>query len=1104
MNIFELILSPFIFIIKQLFLFGYHLTGNYGWAIILLSFFISLLLLPVFIYIEKAKKKTDAVKRKMQPLVDEIKRCYKGQERYYYLKTLNRQHGYSPLKAMIPILSLLLQIPFFIAAYQYLEHFEALQGVTFGFIKDLSQPDSVFGAINILPIAMTVVNLITAWFYTRNGNTSERKQMLVVALAFLILLYKLPAGLVLYWTMNNIFSFFRLFVTNPEVFKKDIHNLHTDNKLKISFDFSRWLYDFDRIFPVVVIVAILSQLNWACHNSFNSLVIRLAVSIVGSIVVSGFILLVISASKNYIKNILSEKILNKANNFFENIKSEYIFSITGLGIFFKYLFWALATLFILLQLNWIIKHSYEDIVIRLTGSIVIGWILTLVSGNIYFKIKNNNQTLIEWLKYLSVKPKYYFSLLFLVIYFHLASLYYYSGFNETLSLTALILLVPLQFIAVIYFLRYFFKEKNFTAIVIAIIHDILFIIQMLYVAAVIKGSGFDFSIVHINFAIVGTQISNIILPGIFIILITLPFYLKSEKVKIPVLTKWHWSLYVLSVLYLSGFVFLWNPLAIYSSFPANFVFPAIEILKHNIGLFSISLFSLLAVYLLIPKKYKSIWLLFILTVTILAFIHNTIFPIKMGSLQETRFLNPDNLKQPLLMYIFEGIGIIAILSFVIFLLKRNLHKQFAVSLLVLNLILIIQSLTVAINTKTFYKKEHISEGLSSSISFSRDKQNVIMFVSDMFHGWYMKKILEENPELKKEFKGFVWYPNTLSVSSITLSSIAPILGGYDYTIDKLNKDDTVTFQKKITNITELFYSKVKSEGFDFTATDMIYSKIDKNKFDYYLPKWSLDWNIWNSTLHIGVSKEVGYTLLAENAAFYSAPLFLKSKIYNKGKWLHKNEKTNENTNSAKRLNRMRLLPYISNTKNENPNFIYIHSYASHHPWCTIDQNGVMHEDVDIYKNNEWVIKTFAKWIDWMKQNGVYDNTKIVLLSDHGPHWQHFKGDIDYNIPVIKDENLNLNIDFSWVMGMYPLLMVKDYNTKGNLKESWKFMSNADASYIALDEKNPLMTTDTLNRVLPSMFVFWKRKIWLNKTLNIRYKVKAHNSAFDTRKWEKVK
>src|SRR6056297_3280177 len=220
MYFFNLIFAPFEFIVREIYLFSYSITENYGMSIILLSFAISLLLLPIFILIERSKKKDDAVKRRMKPLLEEIKRCYKGQERYYYIRTLHRQHGYNSFKSLVPVLSLLLQIPFFIAAYQFLEHFEPLAGQSFLFINDLSEPDGLLGSINLLPIIMTVVNLVTAYFYTRNGDKAERKQMLVVAGVFLVLLYNFPSGLVLYWTMNNVFSFFRLFITNPEVFRK--------------------------------------------------------------------------------------------------------------------------------------------------------------------------------------------------------------------------------------------------------------------------------------------------------------------------------------------------------------------------------------------------------------------------------------------------------------------------------------------------------------------------------------------------------------------------------------------------------------------------------------------------------------------------------------------------------------------------------------------------------------------------------------------------------------------------------------------------------------------------------------------------------------------
>ena len=63
MNFFESLISPFIYLIESTLNIAYGITENYGVSIILLSFIISLLLLPIFIYIEKSKKKDDVIKK---------------------------------------------------------------------------------------------------------------------------------------------------------------------------------------------------------------------------------------------------------------------------------------------------------------------------------------------------------------------------------------------------------------------------------------------------------------------------------------------------------------------------------------------------------------------------------------------------------------------------------------------------------------------------------------------------------------------------------------------------------------------------------------------------------------------------------------------------------------------------------------------------------------------------------------------------------------------------------------------------------------------------------------------------------------------------------
>ncbi len=96
------------------------------------------------------------------------------------------------------------------AAYHFLSHLTLFQGVSFGPIRDLSLPDGALTiggiAINILPILMTIVNIVSSSIYSKKTSLRDKIQLYGLALIFLVLLYRSPSGLVFYWLLNNIFS----------------------------------------------------------------------------------------------------------------------------------------------------------------------------------------------------------------------------------------------------------------------------------------------------------------------------------------------------------------------------------------------------------------------------------------------------------------------------------------------------------------------------------------------------------------------------------------------------------------------------------------------------------------------------------------------------------------------------------------------------------------------------------------------------------------------------------------------------------------------------------------------------------------------------------
>ena len=225
--LYNLIIAPLVLVIELLFMLLYKLLNNGGFAIIGVSLIVNFLILPLYRRADAVQEEERDKQAAMKPWVDHIKRTFKGDERYLILQTYYRQQNYHPMYALKSSVSLLLQIPFFIAAYLYLSNLTMLKGMSFGPIRDLSAPDGLLTVagitINVLPILMTVINLISGAIYSKGFPLSSKLQQIALTILFLVLLYDRPAGLVMYWTLNNLFSlakniFFKVLKHPKEVF----------------------------------------------------------------------------------------------------------------------------------------------------------------------------------------------------------------------------------------------------------------------------------------------------------------------------------------------------------------------------------------------------------------------------------------------------------------------------------------------------------------------------------------------------------------------------------------------------------------------------------------------------------------------------------------------------------------------------------------------------------------------------------------------------------------------------------------------------------------------------------------------------------------------
>jgi YidC/Oxa1 family membrane protein insertase len=209
--VYTIIIFPIVQIIETVYVLIYRIFENLILSIAGVSIAVTILCLPLYIIAEEWQKKEREIQRRLKPKLDKIKSVFKKDEQYMIISTYYRQNHYHPIYGMRNSFGILIQIPFFIAAYTFLSHLEAMQGFSFLFIRDMGAPDEVITIgnslkLNVLPVLMTAINCISGALYTRGLPRKEKIQVYGMAAVFLVLLYNSPAGLVLYWTINNILS----------------------------------------------------------------------------------------------------------------------------------------------------------------------------------------------------------------------------------------------------------------------------------------------------------------------------------------------------------------------------------------------------------------------------------------------------------------------------------------------------------------------------------------------------------------------------------------------------------------------------------------------------------------------------------------------------------------------------------------------------------------------------------------------------------------------------------------------------------------------------------------------------------------------------------
>ncbi|GAB4229784.1 MAG: membrane protein insertase YidC [Acidobacteriota bacterium] len=183
----------------------YRHVGNYGWAIIILTFLINVLLVPLRYKQIVSMRKMSELQPKMRSIQDRYKKMKRDDPRRQQMNAeimkLYREHGVNPLGGCLP---LLIQMPILFAFYRMLAASIELRGAPFIlWITDLSKPDPYY----ITPLVMGAT-MVWQQKITPTGSTdpAQQKVMMLLPVFFTFLFLNVSSGLAVYFLFSNLFG----------------------------------------------------------------------------------------------------------------------------------------------------------------------------------------------------------------------------------------------------------------------------------------------------------------------------------------------------------------------------------------------------------------------------------------------------------------------------------------------------------------------------------------------------------------------------------------------------------------------------------------------------------------------------------------------------------------------------------------------------------------------------------------------------------------------------------------------------------------------------------------------------------------------------------
>jgi len=342
---------------------------------------------------------------------------------------------------------------------------------------------------------------------------------------------------------------------------------------------------------------------------------------------------------------------------------------------------------------------------------------------------------------------------------------------------------------------------------------------------------------------------------------------------------------------------------------------------------------------------------------------------------------------------------------------------------------------------------------------SRTGKNVIVIMMDRAINAFVPIIMKEDPALAKSFQGFVLYPNTLSFGGHTLVGAPPLFGGYDYTPQEMNRRSSESLVSKHDEALSLMPRLFAEAGWESTISDASwanYSWVPDNRIFDKIPgvrAFNLEGRYtqrWLAEHHMETdpAKKIARNLI-RFSLFKASPMTLRFGLYDGGKWWDSKYESDDYSDFIDKYAPLDYLPRLVEFEDKGNTFNLIVNNTTHEtvplqypelvPSRSVREKGTgSFNDAytwHTYLVNMAAIRLVGRFIDELREQDVLDNTKIILVADHG---------FELANPAFAGFRAHARA----VSFFNPLLMVKDFDAKSAFSEDRRFGTNGDTPAIA--------------------------------------------------------